>query len=159
MTFIQSIKTCFRKYANFKGRAMRSEFWWFHLFIMLTLLALVFSGGFLAGLQGSAGGDELSPVFLVAELAFALPLFAVTSRRLHDIGLSGWLQLPTVLAYLEDLSHVIKGFNEIALVGVITNAAVLYWVVLLLILIKDSQGKTNKYGPNPKSPEMGEIFS
>lgn len=37
MTFINSIKTCFRKYIDFSGRASRSEFWWFYLFFYLIL--------------------------------------------------------------------------------------------------------------------------
>ena len=40
MTFAQSIETCFRKYATFKGRASRSEFWWFVLFWVLFQVGL-----------------------------------------------------------------------------------------------------------------------
>ncbi|HUV99163.1 MAG TPA: DUF805 domain-containing protein [Gallionella sp.] len=78
MTFIESIQTCFRKYAEFNGRASRSEFWWWILFIALI--------SFAAHLIGQTVGA-------LAALATLLPNLAVTSRRLHDINRSGWWQL------------------------------------------------------------------
>jgi uncharacterized membrane protein YhaH (DUF805 family) len=78
MTFTESISTCFRKYADFKGRAMRSEFWWWTLFV--TLLS------FVAQWMGNM------PAALFA-LATLLPTLGVTTRRLHDAGRSGWWQL------------------------------------------------------------------
>jgi uncharacterized membrane protein YhaH (DUF805 family) len=78
MNFIASIKTCFSKYADFNGRATRSEYWWFALFftIVLTVGAVV---------------DEYGMV--VALLVLLIPITSVTTRRLHDTGRSGWMQL------------------------------------------------------------------
>jgi uncharacterized membrane protein YhaH (DUF805 family) len=78
MTFGESIRICFSKYADFAGRASRAEFWWWTLFIILTSLA--------AGIFS----DKLSALFSLATL---LPSIAVGARRLHDISKSGWLQL------------------------------------------------------------------
>jgi uncharacterized membrane protein YhaH (DUF805 family) len=78
MTFGQSISTCFAKYATFKGRASRSEFWWFILFSVLVQAAC----GILS--------DKLSAL---ASLALLLPTLAVGARRAHDIDRSGWWQL------------------------------------------------------------------
>lgn len=78
MTFQQSIQQCFKKYADFTGRANRSEYWWFVLFLCL------------AGLVLGVPKDSLSIVFSVAT---ALPAVAAGSRRLHDTNKSGWLQL------------------------------------------------------------------
>ena len=78
MTFGDSIKTCFSKYADFNGRASRSEFWWFALFNFLVSLVL----GFIFPLLSS-----------VYSLAVLLPSLAVGARRLHDINKTGWLQL------------------------------------------------------------------
>ncbi|MBS1170992.1 MAG: Integral rane protein [Burkholderiaceae bacterium] len=78
MTFTESIKTCFSKYANFKGRASRSEYWWFALFI------------FLVGLILSIINRNIANVFYLGTL---LPSIAVATRRLHDTNRSGWLQL------------------------------------------------------------------
>jgi DNA-binding CsgD family transcriptional regulator len=78
LTFFESIRTCFIKYADFNGRASRSEFWWFMLFITLVDSALVYLS------------KELGAVFLIATL---LPLLAAGTRRLRDSGKSGWWQL------------------------------------------------------------------
>lgn len=75
MTFQESILVCLRKYAEFNGRAARSEFWWFTAFV--TLAATAFA----------AFSEAWSTAFLIAML---LPLLAVGARRLHDIGKSGW---------------------------------------------------------------------
>ena len=78
MTFFGSIHVCFTKYADFNGRATRAEFWWFTLFVTLAAAALAYLN------------ESLTNVFLVATL---LPFLAAGSRRLHDIGKSGWWQL------------------------------------------------------------------
>ena len=71
MGFGEAIKVCFNKYADFSGRASRTEFWWFYLFTFLV--SLITCG--------------------VACLVFLIPQYAVGARRLHDTGRSGWLQL------------------------------------------------------------------
>lgn len=78
MTFGESIKVCFSKYADFDGRATRSEYWWWCLFV------------FLATVAASIVSDMLSSLFSIAVL---LPNLAVGTRRLHDIDKSGWFQL------------------------------------------------------------------
>lgn len=75
MSFLEAIRVCLTKYAEFNGRAGRAEFWWFALFVVLV-------GGALAYLS-----EALSSVFLVAVL---LPLLAVGARRLRDAGKSVW---------------------------------------------------------------------
>ncbi len=79
MQFVDSVKTCFSKYATFRGRAKRPEFWWFMLFCML---AISLAEGFVG--EGFSG---------LVTLAVLVPTFAVSARRLHDIGRSGWWQL------------------------------------------------------------------
>ncbi|MHB8950022.1 MAG: DUF805 domain-containing protein [Rhodoferax sp.] len=78
MTFQESIKVCFTKYADFSGRASRPEYWWFILFIIL------------AGLAISLFSQELSGLFTLGTL---LPSIAAAARRLHDTNRSGWWQL------------------------------------------------------------------
>ena len=78
MTFGESISICFTKYADFTGRASRSEFWWWTLFVILASIA--------TGLIS----DMVSALFSLATL---LPGLAVGARRLHDTDRSGWLQL------------------------------------------------------------------
>ena len=78
MNFQESIQACFTKYADFKGRASRSEYWWFVLFIVLVSLGTSMVGHLLSGLFS---------------LATLLPSIAVATRRLHDTDRSGWWQL------------------------------------------------------------------
>lgn len=78
MTFQESITTCFKKYADFNGRASRSEYWWFALFIVIVSIVL------------SMISNELSGLFSLATL---LPSIAAAARRLHDTNRSGWWQL------------------------------------------------------------------
>ena len=75
VTFFESIRICFTKYAEFNGRASRSEFWWFMLFVTLVASALLYLS------------EALSSIFLIAIL---LPLLAAGARRLRDSGKSGW---------------------------------------------------------------------
>jgi DNA-binding CsgD family transcriptional regulator len=78
MTFFDSIRICMAKYAEFNGRASRSEFWWFTLFVTLVAAALTYLS------------QNLTNIFAIAML---LPQLAVGARRLHDIGKSPWWQL------------------------------------------------------------------
>jgi uncharacterized membrane protein YhaH (DUF805 family) len=78
MTFAESIKLCFTKYADFNGRAKRPEFWWFVLFIFLVSVALGIVSEMVSGIFG---------------LATLVPSLAAGARRLHDTNRSGWWQL------------------------------------------------------------------
>jgi uncharacterized membrane protein YhaH (DUF805 family) len=78
MTFIDAVKICFAKYADFNGCASRPEFWWWFVFTLVatTLLRLV--------------NLNVAGIF---SLATFLPSLAVAARRLHDTDRSGWWQL------------------------------------------------------------------
>ena len=75
MTFAESIQTCLSKYADFTGRARRSEYWWFVLFALIA----------------SAVASRLGTlIYLVVVLGLFLPQIAAGVRRLHDTGRSGF---------------------------------------------------------------------
>lgn len=80
MTFTESITSVFKNYSNFKGRASRSEYWWYSLF--LTFLY------FNAGLVDAYFKDHFYMSFLT--LALLLPNYSVSVRRCHDSNHSGW---------------------------------------------------------------------
>jgi len=75
MSFVDAIKAGFRNYANFKGRAMRSEYWWWALFSLLAQAA--------AGTVAESFGNLVS-------IALLLPSISAGVRRMHDVDRSGW---------------------------------------------------------------------
>jgi len=78
LDFVESISTCFTKYADFSGRASRSEYWWFFLF-----------GTLICGFW-----QIVSPLmYFIVAFALFIPSLAVGARRLHDTNRSGWWQL------------------------------------------------------------------
>ena len=80
MNFPDAIASAFRQYATFAGRARRSEFWFFVLFMVL---AQAIAGAIdEAATNGVVGG--------VLSIALLLPSLSVGVRRLHDNGRSGW---------------------------------------------------------------------
>ena len=87
MTFTQAIASGFQNYVTFRGRAPRSEYWYWVLFVLLVSIA--------AGILDAALFPlvEVSPLVSVAGLLFLLPGLAVSIRRLHDLDRSGWWYL------------------------------------------------------------------
>ena len=80
----ESIVTCFSKYVEFTGRASRSEYWYWVLFVVVVSLVLQMAGH-LVHARGVLAG--------IFHLAVLLPGIAVGVRRLHDVDKSGWLAL------------------------------------------------------------------
>ncbi|WP_119306962.1 DUF805 domain-containing protein [Cohaesibacter haloalkalitolerans] len=84
MNFLEAISTCLKKYTTFEGRAGRPEFWYWTLF---SWLLSVIGSTIDAAIMNDAGVAVVSNVVI---LAIALPSLAVSIRRLHDVGRSGW---------------------------------------------------------------------
>ena len=89
MDFQTSIKTCFKKYADFSGRASRSEFWWFELFLFIGAIVTVIIDTMMLGYTF----EDYGPINIIFSVVTSLPAIAVGARRLHDINRSGWWQL------------------------------------------------------------------
>ena len=84
MPIVDAVKTCLTKYADFDGRATRTEYWWF----------------FLAVLLGSAVTSLIAlRVYALFSLVTLLPMIAVGARRLHDTNRSGWWQLLALVPF------------------------------------------------------------
>ena len=134
MTFSQSIKSVFSKYADFSGRATRSEYWYFYLFnflvFMVYYIALFAMLG--CGSRDSSAVGYLSVMIIIYALVMTIPSLAVTVRRLHDTGHSGWWIF----------------LNLIPVIGSI---------VLFIWFITDSDPDTNEYGDNPKQEFIAEF--
>jgi uncharacterized membrane protein YhaH (DUF805 family) len=112
LSFQGAIASGFQNYAVFRGRASRSEYWYWSLFLSLAGIGIgIIAAVFISVVFEPALID--SPVFdgLVAFLVlpFVLPSLAVSVRRLHDVGMSGWFILATVIPWLGWLAAVIFG--------------------------------------------------
>ena len=84
MNFFQAIESGLRKYVDFSGRAARSEFWYFTLFVVVV--------GWVAAILDLVAFPALtgSPLNAAFNLAMLLPSVAISARRLHDIDRTGW---------------------------------------------------------------------
>lgn len=87
MTYQYFINVITQHYADFNGRARRSEYWYFALFNIITSVILTYGIG---AIIGAAAGAGLSAIY---SLAVILPGLGVVVRRLHDVGKSGWFFL------------------------------------------------------------------
>jgi len=112
-------------YANFNGRARRKEYWMFTLFFMLFVFAFAFVIGVFGSVSEEAGIFALI-IFVVFYLAHLVPSLAVTVRRFHDTGKSGWFLLLQLIPYL-------GGF------------------IILIFTVMDGDRGDNEYGPDPKA--------
>lgn len=168
MEFGQSIKTCFSKYATFSGRASRSEFWWFYLFYVLIgyaigiIMAFVMVGSMMSAGISENPTEEESLQLVMSMLGFygivfllyiplMIPFLAVSMRRLHDTGHSGWhLWGPTalMLASLSGMAISAEAGFVFVIVGYL--AGIVYGIVIFVWLVTKSSPTENQYGPVPE---------
>lgn len=90
MNFIESIKTCFVKYTTFSGRAVRSEYWNFALFLIILSFVCGYIDSLIAGVSYWEYMDWWGPASVIYTITTTIPAIAVGVRRLHDINKSGW---------------------------------------------------------------------
>jgi uncharacterized membrane protein YhaH (DUF805 family) len=119
-----------KNYATFKGRATRSEYWYYFLFTVIAIIIAatidnVLGITFKRETPFGTVDSHYGYVYLAYALATLLPGLAVAVRRLHDVGKSGW-------------------FYFIVLIPI---AGAIWFLVLMCT---DSQPGANEYGPNPK---------
>lgn len=129
MTFPEAVKSGFKNYAKFDGRASRSEYWWFTLFQFLALLvpaALMMGDGIIAGIGGL--------LYFVATLGLLLPSLGLLFRRLHDTDRSAWWIL-------------------------ISFVPVIGGIVLLVFTVLDGTAGPNKFGHRPGARSVADTFS
>ena len=174
MGFKKAVDTCFAKYAVFKGRARRSEYWWFSLFILLVTAVLLGPVAVLAYLEESgvintdsglwSAGFAISAIMALIGVLFLLamiiPSIAVEVRRLHDIGRSGWwvfwsfavsLLAASVPFFLFDFKVALDmALLPGLLLGVTKLCNWILEIVLFVFTLLNSHKGENKYGPSPK---------
>ena len=122
------LKVMRENYANFNGRARRKEYWMFSLFFLLFAIAATI----VIKLSSEVGETALkiAVIFVVVwYLAHIVPSLAVTVRRLHDTGKSGWLYLLVLIPYIGGL-------------------------IIFIFTVIDGDKGDNAYGPDPKSSKI-----
>ena len=165
MTFTQAVSSALSSYATFHGRARRSEYWWFHLFTILVAIP----AGVIDAILNMAFNNEIGIVGTITSLALLLPSLAVTARRLHDTGRSGWWMLlpvaPLLAAFVVGIATVVSALLSaggdgaprsglivlLVFFGLLTLAAVI--IVTVFLCLRSDPGP-NKYGPPPGPPML-----
>ena len=120
------LKVMRENYANFKGRARRKEYWMFSLFFFHFAILGGFVMLLLYDIGGEAPGTIATILFVIWYLAHLVPSLAVTVRRLHDTGKSGWLYLICLIPYIGGL-------------------------ILFIFTVIEGDNGDNEYGPDPKA--------
>ena len=118
-------KALMHNYANFNGRASRSEYWWFFLFGFLAVIPAMILDGLTGIVLIDAGaGISYGPFYILTGMGILLPGISVMVRRLHDSGRSGWWYF----------------------IGLVPCVG---FIILLVFLIQDGQPHPNDYGEVP----------
>ena len=141
MFIFQSALETLRKYADFKGRASREEFWFFVVFVVVAnavsgLVGVIFGfGSLLPGLVG---------------LLLLVPQMAVGVRRLHDIGKSGReLVVPCVMLAAVPLAFAFRGILPKIIALGFLGIVLLAFANLLTLFLKKGSTVPNRYGAAP----------
>ena len=134
MGFGQAVSSSLAKYVTFAGRAPRSEYWYFYLFFLISVIV----GVVLDNVLGLAVLDEngeyaYGPIAVIAVLGLFLPQLSVSVRRLHDLDRSGW-------------------WWWLGLVPIVGALVLLVW-----FCSRGTEGN-NRYGPNPLNPVPVAVF-
>ena len=124
MGFSQAITSVFSKYVGFSGRAARSEYWYWALFMFLLSLVTGIAD---FAVFGDSLGEGTSPINSIVNLLLFLPSLAVSFRRLHDIDRTAWWLLLTF-----------------SIIGIVV---LIYWAC-----VKGTEGP-NRFGPDPLAPK------
>ena len=146
MNFITSIKTCFKKYIDFNGRASRSEFWYFTLLLVFGYFGLLLIVNYWndSNLFYELSDSLYNSInYLIYGMFYGLPIIclipfvSVTIRRIHDIGQSGFVILIFFVGFF--------------FAGILNSEFIarIVFIILGVFLTQKSAGK-NQFGPVPK---------
>lgn len=137
-----------KKYAVFTGRASRSEYW---TFVLLTWMIVIATVEIIDVLSGSF---ELVLIMKFYLFALLVPYIAVSVRRLHDIGRSGWFFLINLMSISPSISHYptvpASIYNVDLLFEVFLPISIITTITWFIFMTQDSDSGNNQYGENPK---------
>lgn len=146
MNPVSAVQSCLRQYVVFSGRAPRSEYWWWFSFVgVVNIFFVLFFPEDVAAMAG-----------FVALVVTFLPSLAVTVRRLHDGGWTGWWAAPVAMlnafwiyalwigAY--DFGVAMEGSNLFLLFFFVSAAG---WLLVFIRMFTSGSRGTNRFGPDP----------
>ena len=160
-----AIKMFFSRYFDFSGRSRRSEFWWVALFnVIISMLYVLFAwilvantvesyyysyGYSASGLKGMTTGMlVVSIIFGLYGLICLIPSIALSVRRVHDVGFSGWTVAVYYILIICVFVFTFSGALKVA--SMLSVIQMIYGIVLLVFFCLDSKMQTNKWGKSPK---------
>jgi len=143
-------KVVFENYANFNGRARRSEYWYFTLFNIIFTSILKILDGLLF--------NDIEIIGSIYGLAVFIPGLAVSVRRFHDIGKSGWqlliaYALVILFAVIAVLGKLLFHFDSSTILLPLILLILVIAIWLLVMFCTEGDSFTNKYGPDPKADD------
>ena len=169
-----------RRYAEFSGRSRRMEYWMWVLFqflisfVFIIIIAAVGGAAIMSGdlNQLVAVGGIVIVIYLLMilmALIFFIPNLAVTVRRLHDTDRSGWWMMlywgPYLLLIVAQMmigASAYAGGDAMA-GGMVALVAGLAWlvgcIILLVFMFLEGTRGPNRYGPDPKGQDTGQVFA
>ena len=134
----------FRRAFDYSGRSRRREYW---LFALFALVVVLLEGQLPRAISGGLGALLI--------LGLAVPGLAVTVRRLHDVGRSGWWLAMPIVPFLFWAIALVGGFSSDTLFHVVMPIIILAPVALGVLLLLDGRRGHNRYGPDPKEVPEG----
>lgn len=169
MTFGEAIRTCFRKFVTFRGRARRSEYWYLVLFgILLAIPAGIVDTMIDVSSGRTTGGRPLSGLL---SLVLFLPRLSVAVRRLHDVNYSGWFIGGLFIALTVIVGMFVGLFmgkprgaepdfgTPLGIAVIVGFIGLFVWAIWLFVLtlLRGTDGP-NKYGEDPKGSTV-DVFN
>jgi uncharacterized membrane protein YhaH (DUF805 family) len=172
-----------KRYAEFSGRSRRKEYWMFVLgmalfYTVLVILMMVLMGGAIlsavggvdpdggtvagagagAGMMGAMlGGGIIGILIVITWLALLVPSIAVGVRRLHDIDRTGWWLMLGYGPYI--LSVILAMAESVELAAILNLVSFVGFIVLLVFAVLPGTRGPNRFGPDPKGEDLGQVFA
>jgi uncharacterized membrane protein YhaH (DUF805 family) len=171
-----------KRYAEFSGRSRRKEYWMFVLgmvlfYTVLVILMVALMGSAILGAAGGLdadgtaagagagagmmgamlGGGIIGILIVLTWLALIIPSIAVGVRRLHDIDRTGWWLMLGYGPYI--LSMVLAVAESVELAAILNLVSFVGFIVLLVFAVLPGTRGPNRFGPDPKGEDLGQVFA
>ena len=171
VSFPDAVKRGFSNYFSFNGRSTRAEYWWWVLFTFVGSGILGIADNIINVFAEAGQASLLSNLFVLATL---IPSLALGSRRLHDIGKSGWWQLAIISLMALGFILIIVGIVVAFISGSDGDLGLVVWLILVgsglcaLVVtfvwgirwfVRQGEDGPSEYGPDPRQPNSQQAYT